>query len=683
MSYLFRHRTAGALGIAVGIAMVMTGCDGGSSQPASIPSSEVMTLTSVDKLVAGVPHESVAPPPVMHLADGVVPPTNRWYSALAFNDEMNPVFASPLSFAPTDGGFTFGLPRVSASADLIVGPANLEVAVAVGGSTGRPVVSSADPVAVGLDYRDGAGSPVATASLAAGWPVIGVTADAATTLTLPGEFAQGEATPVDGQATTVATATIGGIDYGVVTSGSFAGSALDLAESDTAQFFAVPEGSDAATFASALGAPIGEVPVGVSVTDDSTTTRLTYAPKGETTVVAVPQHRAMDMDCDLGTYSTINGELAVCAAGEVAWDVPTVAPSIALDLSGITDSQREAITGALVEDVAATGTLPADTYFGGKALYRVAMLVELADAMDEPELKASLMETLSSSLRSWTVPEGCETRPDRCFVYDEAMRGMVGKEASFGADQFNDHHFHYGYFLNAAAVAATFDPDLVPELSPVMDLLAADLASGEGLNTFPELRTFDPYAGHAWASGTSPFIDGNNQESSSEAVVAWNGLASWAKVRGDDALGTTAQWMLSSEASTALSNWVRPDLADFPEYSHPIVALEWGGKREYSTWFSSEPAAMLGIQLIPMAPMAGYLAPQDDAEADVARASLDEAAAGGFEVGFGDFMLMYKAMLGEEDRAAAWDSAVDLPTEFIDDGNSRAYMLAWIAAADG
>ena len=40
---------------------------------------------------------------------------------------------------------------------------------------------------------------------------------------------------------------------------------------------------------------------------------------------------------------------------------------------------------------------------------------------------------------------------------------------------------------------------------------------------------FDPYRGHSWASGPSPFASGNNQESSSEAVAAWNGLALWAR----------------------------------------------------------------------------------------------------------------------------------------------------------
>ncbi|WP_160295434.1 glycosyl hydrolase [Demequina aurantiaca] len=643
-----------------------------------------MTPTNIEQLVATVPHESVASPPPMSLADGVIPPTNRWYSALAFNDQANPVFATPLSFSPTGDGFAFGLPRVAVTPDVIAGPANLEFGVGIHGATARPLVSRADPVSVELAYVDQGGKSIARVTLAAGWPVVGVTADAATSLIIPGGFA--EQSPAAGGTSVppepaLITGDINGIEYGaLVTGGVFTGGTIDLQPGGTAQFFATPDGSSAQKFAAELGEPVTSVNLEVASNDETATTQLTYNNPGEGTVLAVPASRSEDMECSLGSYATINGVVEVCAGHQSTWEVAAVAPATELDLSDVSEAQREAITTALKEDLAETGTLPADSYFGGKALYRVAMLAMVADALDEPDLRASFLDIVMPALTTWTDPEGCAERDVRCFVYDDAMRGVVGKEASFGADQFNDHHFHYGYFLNAAAVAVGLQPSLEEDIAPVMDLLAADLGSGAGSDSFPELRTFDPFAGHSWASGTSPFADGNNQESSSEAVLAWNGLASWARVRDDDALEATATWMLSAEADAAVRGWVRPDLSDFPEYSHPVVALEWGGKREYSTWFSAEPSAMLGIQLIPMAPMATYLTPPDDKARDIALASLDEAAAGGYSVGFGDYLLMYLALAGPEDAATAWDTAVALDSELIDDGNSRAYMLAWIAS---
>ena len=50
--------------------------------------------------------------PTKRLAEGVVPPTNRWFSGLVFGDKPQPVFPLPLvvrSHATT--GFAFGLPR--------------------------------------------------------------------------------------------------------------------------------------------------------------------------------------------------------------------------------------------------------------------------------------------------------------------------------------------------------------------------------------------------------------------------------------------------------------------------------------------------------------------------------------------------------------------------------------------
>jgi len=45
-----------------------------------------------------------------------------------------------------------------------------------------------------------------------------------------------------------------------------------------------------------------------------------------------------------------------------------------------------------------------------------------------------------------------------------------------------------------------------------------------------------PYAGHSWACGHARFGDGNNQESSSEAMNAWCGLILWGTATGDTAL---------------------------------------------------------------------------------------------------------------------------------------------------
>ena len=104
------------------------------------------------------------------------------------------------------------------------------------------------------------------------------------------------------------------------------------------------------------------------------------------------------------------------------------------------------------------------------------------------------------------------------------------------------------------------------------------------------------------------------------------------------------------------------------------MSLNWGGKRDYGTWFSAEPAAMLGILLIPMTPAATYLG------GDPARiaANVAEATDGRFSQKFGDYLLMYAGLAGADQRAAALATARRLDSRWIDDGNSRAYLLAWL-----
>ena len=90
-------------------------------------------------------------------------------------------------------------------------------------------------------------------------------------------------------------------------------------------------------------------------------------------------------------------------------------------------------------------------------------------------------------------------------------------------------------------------------------------------------------------------------------INAWNGLALWAAASGQAALGTEATWLMSTEAASVRAYWTDPDLSAFGAFTHKVVAINWGGKRDYATWFSPEPSAMLGIQLIPMNPASGWL----------------------------------------------------------------------------
>lgn len=92
--------------------------------------------------------------------------------------------------------------------------------------------------------------------------------------------------------------------------------------------------------------------------------------------------------------------------------------------------------------------------------------------------------------------------------------------------QLNDHHFHYGYLVRAAAEICRTEPTWcgADQYGPMIELLIRDYAGGRDDAMFPYLRNFDPANGFSWASGKVNFARGNNNESTSEAANAYGAI---------------------------------------------------------------------------------------------------------------------------------------------------------------
>ncbi|HOC13539.1 MAG TPA: glycosyl hydrolase [Propionicimonas sp.] len=663
-------RTAAVVMAAVLAAGCTTGPPTGGS-PAPVTSApttsaksavDVLGDAQVVDLLAAVPQRTPKALPAAKLAEGIAPPTNRWYSGLVFSGQ--PVFPLPLSFALTDDGFAFGLPVVKPTETTIFGGHAAQVSVAVGAKTS--VVTSDDPSVVIVEQRDAEGAAIGHATIAQGSPFVSWTATKAAKLTIPSGFAD--------VGNGLYVATLNGTRYALAGHDlKVDGTSVAVPADGTLAFWPLPEGREPAELVDRALATVTGSSVGYEVADDEVTTTLSYATTAPTAIARMP-HQASGGECALGSYPSIYGALELCDGSSLTWTTPRTPALASLDLSGISAEQK----AKLVEQLQADADLPdfpADSYFGGKSLQRAAMLVMVADQLGEQAIADELAARLDEQLSRWLEPNGCAEREAMCFVYDPAGKGMIGLTPSFGSDEYNDHHFHYGYFLYAAGVLAARDASAVSRYGPVLNLLAADIASSGG-ESFPQRRAFDVYASHSWASGTAPFADGNNQESVSEAVNAYAGLNLWAQASGDRALADESAWMLSAEADASTRYWTNPELSgtEFAGFGHQIVALNWGGKRDYATWFSAEPAAMLGILLLPMSPSSGYLA----GDPERIRANVAEAVGEVADQKFGDYIAMYSALAGPEDRDRAVVAAEKLSDGTIDDGLSRTYLLAWL-----
>ncbi|WP_051208810.1 glycosyl hydrolase [Propionicicella superfundia] len=662
------------LAFAVVGALLLAGCTPAPAAPSAPTTREGGTDPVLDEGEISAALDGIGSAPgkdldAARLASGLVPPTNRWFSGLVFGATAQPVFPLPLSFGLTPNGFAFGVPDVVTSEKTIMGGYRPSVQVTVPGLATWQVTAY-DELSVTLTARSDTGV-LGTLVIAEGSPLVTYTAAAGQTLGVAPAFAQSGG---------VWRAEAEGRAYAAVArNGSVASGSVALQPGGRVTWIAVPDGADAADVVASAAAITG-TSVAYAVSDRATTT-LRYGTDGDApTLVAALPHQAANLvgsACDLGTYPSILGTMRLCAGTELAWTSPAWPARTSLDLGDLTADETAELERALADDLAGAAAYPADTYFGGKALYRDAQSYTIARQIGADDIAADLRQKVTAELETWTNPAGCRAASEKCFFYDSTTSGIVGRTASFGSDEFNDHHFHYGYFLYAAGVMAADDPALAERIAPVMNLLAADIAASPASERFPQRRVFDVYASHSWASGTAPFADGNNQESASEAVTAWSGLTLWARASGNTALETEAIWMHALEAQAANAYWTDFDTADpvYDGFGHTVTPLVFGGKRDYATWFSAEPAAALAILVLPMSPSSDHLAVDPGRiAANVAEAVGEK----GFRQPYGDYLLMYSALQGEQQRVAALAAARELPADLIDDGVSRTYLLAWL-----
>jgi endoglucanase Acf2 len=128
---------------------------------------------------------------------------------------------------------------------------------------------------------------------------------------------------------------------------------------------------------------------------------------------------------------------------------------------------------------------------------------------------------------------------------------------------YNDQHFHYGYHIYAASMVAHFRPNWGKEHFEEVLLLVRSIANPSKLDdAFPLFRHKDWYQGSSWASGIPlpPFLNGKNQESSSEAIAAYESVAlfgqmafCWRDGKSCDFLGDKEGWPTHDCNRTAIS----------------------------------------------------------------------------------------------------------------------------------
>jgi endo-1,3(4)-beta-glucanase len=257
-----------------------------------------------------------------------------------------------------------------------------------------------------------------------------------------------------------------------------------------------------------------------------------------------------------------------------------------------------------------------DTYWAGKNYGKVAELAAIARSIGMTTEANQMIAWLKAELQDWfraNTTGALDTT--KYFAYDSNWNTLLGFDESFGAQQqLNDHHFHYGYFVRAAAEICRVDAGWCgsTQYGPMVELLIRDYAAGRDDAMFPYLRNFDPAYGFSWASGHANFALGNNNESTSEAANAYGAIILYGMITGNNALTERGMYLHASSTAAYWEYWnnidrykgLGGDYDNFTStYTKPTTSIIWGNGHVFSTWFSGAYAHILGIQGLPLSPL--------------------------------------------------------------------------------
>jgi endoglucanase Acf2/predicted small secreted protein len=321
-----------------------------------------------------------------------------------------------------------------------------------------------------------------------------------------------------------------------------------------------------------------------------------------------------------------------------------------------------------------------NTYDIGKDLARVAHLMPIASVAGDTASLNSLQTSLQNELQNW-FNGAANGQTSNVFYYNSNWGTMIGYPAAFGTDDaLNDHHFHYGYWIHSSAILGLFNPAWIQTNSwgGMVNLLGRDIATPvRNDSMFPFLRHFDVYGGHSWASGQAPFGDGENQESSSEAVNAWTGLILFAIETGNTQLRDAAIWMYTMETNSIFDYWFNDGPVNtFPAgFTRVEIANVFDGKGDTGTFFSGQIELEHGIEFLPFHGGSFYLG-RDPAysQRNIAEVtSMDPSAFASTSVNWPDLMEEYEAFYDPTTALSQFNN-----TSFLFDGESKAHEYYWI-----
>lgn len=402
---------------------------------------------------------------------------------------------------------------------------------------------------------------------------------------------------------------------------------------------AVAPSSDEAYYDEAAGIYVTDANVEGSSNGQSASYKFKYTTKGESSsgspiVFALPHHlksmtsSTSQRSTGISLDSTTKGKMYAYLTNELQFqdDFHTQvewlpwSQQMNKDLSYTTE-QLQLLASVANDDLAVdftSSTKGLTTYYAGKYLDKYAYILLVIDSIIQDEsVRNSTLERLKDAFDTFLDNE--QLFP---LMYDTRYGGVTSTAAQngdtgadFGGSYYNDHHFHYGYFIHAAAVIGMVDAKLggswAQDHKDWVNSLVRDVANPSKSDThFPVSRMFDWYAGHSWAAGLFAAADGKNEESTSEDYNFAYGMKLWGKVIGDSSMEARGDLMISIMAKSMNDYFLYSDDNDVePEQiiGNKVSGILFDNKIDHTTWFGTNTEYIHGIHMLPVTPISSVV----------------------------------------------------------------------------
>lgn len=251
-------------------------------------------------------------------------------------------------------------------------------------------------------------------------------------------------------------------------------------------------------------------------------------------------------------------------------------------------------------------------------------------AFSKQQVAANIRDYVLDTLKEF-VGRMADVNTSNIFQYNTDFNTFIGYPEGYqSAQNLDDKHFHYGYLLRSAAAIGRRDPAWLQAYLPFFNEVRNDVANYDRNSTrYPFLRNFSPFYGHNWADGVANGGNGNNQESTSEAINFAVGMIELGQASGNDDWVDMGMYLYEEEILATEQYWFNQDgdpnqiVTDYYNGNWPAEFVNYdsnqGKRKNYSisriiqaltdrsTFFADDVSSELAIQATPLSAPGLYL----------------------------------------------------------------------------